>query len=140
MSLLRRSSASASGTGYSLLDSQLSVVGDIDTEGSLRIDGRLNGSIRRADTVVLGAGASMDGDVYAREVIVGGTLSGNVYATERVELQTTAIVTGDITAQVVIVQEGGVVNGRVQMQAAESSDLAASSAHSGDLRTKQGQR
>jgi cytoskeletal protein CcmA (bactofilin family) len=89
MSLLRRSSAStqASGTGYSLLDSQLSVAGDIDTEGSPRIDGRLNGSIRRADTVVLGEGASMDRNVYARELILRGTLSGNVYATERIELQ-----------------------------------------------------
>jgi cytoskeletal protein CcmA (bactofilin family) len=142
MSLLRRSAASTqpSGSGYSLLDSQLSVAGDIDTEGSLRIDGRLNGSIRRADTVVLGAGASMDGDVYAREVIVGGTLSGNVYATERVELQTTAIVTGDIASQVVIVQEGGVVNGRVQMQAPGSNDLAASGPPSSNLRTRQGQR
>jgi cytoskeletal protein CcmA (bactofilin family) len=142
MSLLRRSSAptpQASGTGYSLLDSQLSIVGDIDTEGSLRIDGRLNGSIRRADTVVLGAGASMDGDVYAREVIVGGTLSGNVYATERVELQTTAIVTGDITSQVVLVQEGSVVNGRVQMRPPESDHVTASDARS-DLRIPQGQR
>jgi cytoskeletal protein CcmA (bactofilin family) len=119
MSLLpRRSGASStpSGSGYSLLDSQLTVTGDIDTAGSLRIDGRLHGSIRRADTVVLGAGATVIGDVHAREVIIGGTLTGSVHASERVELQTTAIVTGDVTTQVVLVQEGGVVNGRVEMQ------------------------
>ena len=135
--LSRRASApqQAPGSGYSLLDSQLTVDGDIDTQGSLRIDGRLNGSIRRADTVVLGAGASMNGDVSAREVIVGGTLTGNVYATERVELQLTAIVTGDITAQVVVVQEGGVVNGRVQMQPPEAHD--AGGRHSGALSIQQ---
>jgi cytoskeletal protein CcmA (bactofilin family) len=139
MSLLsRRASApqQTPGSGYSLLDSQLTVDGDIDTQGSLRIDGRLNGSIRRADTVVLGAGASMNGDVYAREVIVGGTLTGNVYATERVELQVTAIVTGDITAQVVVVQEGGVVNGRVEMQA--PSELDITGAKGGELSIPQG--
>jgi cytoskeletal protein CcmA (bactofilin family) len=140
MSLLsRRASApqqQAPGSGYSLLDSQLTVDGDIDTQGSLRIDGRLNGSIRRADTVVLGAGASMNGDVYAREVIVGGTLTGDVYATERVELQPTAIVTGDITAQVVLVQEGGVVNGRVQMQSPGELDITSS--HGGELSIPQG--
>ncbi|MDB4917532.1 MAG: cell shape determination protein CcmA [Gemmatimonadetes bacterium] len=119
MSLLtRRQSASSTqaGSGYSLLDSQLTLTGDIDTSGSLRIDGRLNGSIRRADTVVLGAGASVMGDINAREVIVGGTINGNVHAAERIELQPTAIVTGDIITQVVLVQEGGVVNGRVEMQ------------------------
>ena len=118
MSLLsRRPSASPTppGIGYSLIDSQLTVSGDIDTSGSLRIDGVLIGTIRRADTVVLGVGATMTGSVNAREVIVGGALTGNVHATDRVELQPTAIVTGDITTQVVLVQEGGVVNGRVEM-------------------------
>jgi cytoskeletal protein CcmA (bactofilin family) len=137
--LNRRASASDQpGSGYSLLDSQLTVDGDIDTAGSLRIDGRLNGNILRSDTVVLGAGASMNGDVRAREVIVGGTLTGNVYASERVELQPTAVVTGDITSQLVLVQEGGVVNGRVQMQ--PPSATGASSPHSGELSIPQGRR
>ena len=105
------------GSGYSLLDSQLTVTGDISTVGSLRIDGRVEGSILKSDTVVLGVGATMSGDIHAREVVIGGALSGNVVATDRVELQATAIVTGDITAQVVLVQEGGVVNGRVLMRA-----------------------
>lgn len=120
MSLLSRRSnpnvAPVAGSGYSLLDTQLTVFGDIDTLGSLRIDGVLNGTIRRSDTVVLGVGATMNGDVHAREVIVGGALTGNVHATERVELQPTAIVNGDVTTQVVLVQEGGVINGRIEMR------------------------
>ncbi|MEO8337894.1 MAG: polymer-forming cytoskeletal protein [bacterium] len=141
MSLLSRRSGATpqpSGSGYSLLDSQLTVEGDIDTDGSLRIDGRLNGNIRRADTVVLGAGASMNGDVHAREVIVGGTLTGTVTASERVELQPTAVVTGDIVAQLVLVQEGGVVNGRVQMQPPSATGMTG--AHSGELSIPQERR
>jgi cytoskeletal protein CcmA (bactofilin family) len=95
------------------------VSGDLDTGGSLRIDGKLEGNIRRADTVVLGVGATMSGDVHAREVVIGGTITGNVHATERVELQATAIVTGDILTQTILVQEGGVVNGRVLMRPPE---------------------
>ncbi len=119
MSLLSRRSnptAEPAGTGYSLLDSQLTVFGDLDTIGSLRIDGVLNGTVRRADTVVLGVGATMNGDVHAREVIVGGALTGTIHASERVELQPTAIVNGDVITQVVLVQEGGVINGRVEMK------------------------
>ena len=79
MSLLARRSGPTStptpaGSGYSLLDAQLAVTGDLDTTGSLRIDGKLEGNVRRADTVVLGVGAAMSGDVHAREVVIGGTI------------------------------------------------------------------
>ncbi len=130
MSLLSRRSGPATqvaGTGYSLLDSQLSVAGDIDTDGSLRIDGTLEGTIRRADTVVLGVGARMTGDIHAREVIIGGTITGNVFAVDRVELQPTAIITGNVSTQVVLVQEGGVVNGRIEMRPPETMSASAPS-------------
>lgn len=108
-------------SGFSLLDTGISLTGDVDTTGSLRIDGRMEGSVRRADIVVVGAGATVSGDVHAREVIIGGTLNGSVHASERVELQATAIVTGDIVTQSVLMQEGGVVNGRVLMRPPESA-------------------
>jgi cytoskeletal protein CcmA (bactofilin family) len=124
MSILsrRRSAATApAGTGYSLLDAQLTVTGDLETAGSLRIDGFLDGTVRRADVVVLGVGATMTGDIHAREVVIGGTMNGTVHASGRVELQATAIVTGDIVTQSVFVQEGGVVNGRVLMRPPEAA-------------------
>ena len=122
--------------GYSLLDSRIAITGDLETDGSLRIDGRMTGAVRKADTVVVGVGALMMGDISAREVIVGGTITGNVTATERVELQATAIVTGDIVTQTVLVQEGGVVNGRVLMQP-PGADPATSG---GEKMSKQGHR
>ena len=107
--------------GYALLDSSVVVTGDIATNASIRVDGRVDGSIRRADVVVLGVGATMSGDIHAREVVIGGTLNGSVHASERVELQATAIVTGDLVTQSVLVQEGGVVNGRVLMRPPEAA-------------------
>ena len=130
MSLLARRSGptatpSPTASGYSLLDAQLVITGDLDTAGSLRIDGKLEGTVRRADTVVLGVGATMTGDVHAREVVIGGSITGNIHATERVELQATAIVTGDVLTQTILVQEGGVVNGRVLMRPPEGSEASA---------------
>src|SRR5262249_48683524 len=74
-------------TGYSVLDTDMTVHGDVETDGPLRVDGRLEGSILRADLVVIGVGASVVGDVIAREVMIGGAVTGNVSATARVELQ-----------------------------------------------------
>jgi cytoskeletal protein CcmA (bactofilin family) len=109
------SKPASAGKGFSLLDSQLSVSGDLETTGSLRIEGNLDGSVLSADSVVIGVGSRISGDIHAREVVVGGTITGNVHASERVELQATAVVTGDVHTGSILVQEGGVVNGRVLM-------------------------
>jgi cytoskeletal protein CcmA (bactofilin family) len=100
-------------TNFSVFDSHLSVSGDMETDGALRIDGRLEGSIRRADLVVVGEGASVVGDINAREVIVGGAVTGNIFAAQRTELQSTGIVAGDIRSAAILVHEGGVVQGRL---------------------------
>jgi cytoskeletal protein CcmA (bactofilin family) len=109
------SKPASAGKGFSLLDTQLTVTGDLETSGSLRIEGNLDGSVLSADSVVIGVGSKITGDIHAREVIVGGTITGNVHASERVELQATAVVTGDVHTGSILIQEGGVVNGRVLM-------------------------
>lgn len=107
--------------GYSVLDAQLNIQGNIETEGTLRVDGRLDGSIRRADIVVVGTGATVNGDISAREVIVGGTVHGNITATTRIELQPSAVVSGDIDAGAIMIHEGCVVQGRLTVTAAATA-------------------
>lgn len=109
----------ASTPGYSVLDANLSLVGDLETDGTLRLDGTLRGSIRRADVVVLGPAARVEGNIAAREVIVAGAVLGNIDAVERVELQPSALVTGDIETATVLIQEGGAVRGRLVVRAHE---------------------
>lgn len=113
--------------GYSVLDTQMTVEGDIDTAGTLRVDGTMRGSVRRADVVVVAKGASIVGDVSAREVIIGGTVTGNVTAVERIELQESGAVAGDIEAAAINIQEGGRVDGRMSIHPASSDQRRADS-------------
>jgi cytoskeletal protein CcmA (bactofilin family) len=96
-----------------VLDSHITVTGDLETDGALRVDGRLEGAILRADLVVIGEGASVVGDITSREVIVGGSVTGNIFAAQRTELQSTGIVAGDIRSAAILIHEGGVVQGRL---------------------------
>jgi cytoskeletal protein CcmA (bactofilin family) len=109
----RRDTSPIPSTNFSAFDSHISISGDVETEGALRIDGRLEGTIRRADLVVVGQGATIVGDVTAREVIVGGAVTGNIFAAQRTELQSTGIVAGDIRSAAILIHEGGVVQGRL---------------------------
>lgn len=108
-------------TNFSVFDSHISVSGDLETDGALRIDGRLEGSIHRADLIVVGQGASVVGDITAREVIVGGAVTGNIFAAQRTELQSTGIVAGDIRSAAILVHEGGVVQGRLYIHPISAS-------------------
>lgn len=109
----RRETSPIPTTNFSVLDAHITVSGDVETDGALRVDGRLEGSIHRADLVVVGEGASVVGDINAREVIVGGAVTGNIFAAQRTELQSSGIVAGDIRSAAILVQEGGVVQGRL---------------------------
>lgn len=109
----RRDVSPIPSTNFSAFDSHIAVTGDLETDGALRIDGRLEGTIRRADLIVVGQGASVVGDVTAREVIVAGAVTGNIFAAQRTELQSTGIVAGDIRSAAILIHEGGVVQGRL---------------------------
>lgn len=105
--------ANATPAGYSVLDAQMVVRGDLETDGMLRIDGRLEGNVKRASVVVLGEGASIHGDVSARELVIGGSVTGNIVVESRVEVEATAEVDGDIEADAILIHEGGAVRGRL---------------------------
>jgi cytoskeletal protein CcmA (bactofilin family) len=92
------------------------VVGELATDGVLKVEGSVEGSIRAERQVLVAKGGVISGDVYTREAIVGGRVVGSVYADERVEVQAASTVHGDIVTKRLMVQEGGEVNGHVRME------------------------
>lgn len=113
MSMFSRKPARGASAGYSVIDDELTISGDIATKGTIRVDGRVEGTVHRADTLIIGAGGTVIGNVEAREVVIGGALHGNLTVTERVEVQATASVRGDIRAAAVQLLEGGTVHGHI---------------------------
>lgn len=107
--------------GYTVLDAHVVVRGDIETNGTLRIDGRLEGNIVRAGSVVIGTTGSIVGNVNAAELVLGGSVHGMIDVDRRVELEATATVVGDIAADAILIHEGGTVQGRLQIRS-EASD------------------
>jgi cytoskeletal protein CcmA (bactofilin family) len=111
--------------GYSVVDAQMFVRGDLATEGTIRIDGRLEGSITRSDIVVIGSKASVIGNIVAREVVVGGTVEGNITAESRVELDSAAVVVGDIFAGSILTHEGAQIRGKVVVRTGDAARTTA---------------
>src|SRR4051812_5660429 len=70
MSLFARRANLPEATGYSVVDEQLVIRGEITTEGTIRVDGCIEGRMHRAETLIVGASGVVIGDIEAREVVV----------------------------------------------------------------------
>ena len=101
---------------FSIVAKDMTIVGDLETEGLIRIEGRVRGTVRAGSQVLVGQGAQVEGDLHTKEAVVGGDVVGSIHASERVELQPSASVTGNITAPRIAVLEGGKVSGEVRIQ------------------------
>src|ERR671914_542057 len=108
--------AGGNGEGtISIIAGGMRVTGDIDTEGVVKIEGRVEGSIRAGRQVLIGRQGEVKGDISTREAVIGGKVQGTVSATERLEIQATSTVVGDINTKSIAVAEGGRINGTVRI-------------------------
>lgn len=111
--------------GLSIIGKDMVITGDLETEGVIKIEGRVRGTIRAASQVLVAQGATIEGDLHTREAVVGGAVHGTIHATERVEVQATAAIEGDIHTTRILVVEGGQVNGEIKMGEAAKARLEA---------------
>lgn len=99
----------------SIVGPGMSVTGDCETEGTLRVEGRVEGSIEAGKAVVIGEDGVVVGDIITQDVVVAGRVRGSISAESRVELQASCHVEGDIVSRRVRLEEGGRVDGRLEM-------------------------
>ena len=108
----------------SIIGAGMTMVGDTDTDGSLRIEGTIRGSVRAGKSVVVGKDGLVDGSVFTQDAVIAGRVSGGIHAESRLELQATSEVSGEIVAPRMQVEEGAKVQGQVAI--GESAVKAAS--------------
>jgi len=100
---------------FSIIASDMTVIGDLETEGVVRIEGRVKGTVRVGSQVLVASGALIEGDLHTQEAVIAGQVNGAIHARERVELQASAQVAGDIMTPRISIIEGARVSGEVKM-------------------------
>jgi cytoskeletal protein CcmA (bactofilin family) len=99
----------------SIIGPGMRVVGDCQTEGTLRIEGSVEGTVRAGKAIVLGKDGVIQGDIITQDAVVGGRVTGSIIAESRLELQATCVIEGEIHARRIKLDEGGKVNGSVHI-------------------------
>lgn len=91
------------------------VEGDFVSDGNIRIEGTVAGSVKTKQDLVVGKDAEITANVTARNAVIAGTLHGNLKVIEALELASTARVFGDLEAKVLTVAPGASIDGRLEI-------------------------
>ena len=102
-------------TFISIIGPGMVVVGECQTDGTIRIEGTVQGAVRAGKAVVVGKDGVIDGDVFTQDAVISGRVNGTLVAESRLELQATCTIDGEVCARRMQLEEGAVLNGTVRM-------------------------
>lgn len=82
---------------------------------NLQINGRFDGTLETKGVLAIGEKAQVKATIQGEMIMIGGIVNGNITATQRVELLATARVTGKISSPRVVMHDGAVLQGALEM-------------------------
>lgn len=99
--------------------------GVITYNGTVRIDGKLDGEIHTEGILVVGEDAVITAQVTAGTVISRGKITGDITAAGKVRLQAPAVLNGSVKAPLLSIEEGVLFNGSLEMARVEHPEAKA---------------
>ncbi len=108
-----------------IIGKSIVIKGELSGDEDLEVDGSVEGDIKLPNHVLkIGAHGKVKASVVAKCVQIVGHVAGNVTATERIEIEASGVVEGDIRAPRLLVQEGAVINGAIEMTGGKAGAVA----------------
>ena len=101
--------------GDTVIGNEAYFQGTLTAKGSLRIDGRVDGSIVDAKIVTVGKSGKVKGDISCEICYVCGEVKGNITALDHIEALTGSRVDGDMRSPRIMLEEGALFNGTCSM-------------------------
>jgi len=111
-------------TGF--IDQGVTLEGTLTVTGTFRIDGNVKGNIISEQTVILGEGAKVEGQIEGNRVVISGRFDGVIFAKGRVEIEAKGVVTGEVHSPCMVIDPGGIFDGRCHMLASSDTSTGAS--------------
>lgn len=104
-----------SGSIISIVGPGTKVSGDVVAEGSIRVEGEIEGTVYAGKAVVVGKEGTVNGDISTNDAVISGQVKGTITAASRLEIHGTATVEGVVRTRRLQLEEGAVLNAEVRM-------------------------
>ena len=94
--------------------------GSLNFDGTVRIDGKLEGKVVTEDTLIIGETGHLVAEITAGTVICMGRVEGTIVASKKVEIHSTSKVMGNIKSPGIDIELGGILDGTCDMTGKET--------------------
>ena len=112
----------------------MSIKGEITAQEDVYLDGIVEGSVKlERSCLTIGANGAVEADVNARSLVLLGGLKGKVHVVERIEIRKTGSFEGDIVAGNIVMEEGAVFSGSIDITKPSRRPAAAGNAKPGQV-------
>jgi cytoskeletal protein CcmA (bactofilin family) len=98
--------------------------GVISYNGTVRIDGNLDGEIHTEGVLLVGEDAVIKAKVNAGTIVSKGKITGDISARDKVRLLSPAILDGSVKAPMLSIEEGVLFNGNIEMVRGDVHELS----------------
>ncbi|MBS0165487.1 MAG: polymer-forming cytoskeletal protein [Nitrospira sp.] len=102
---------------FTFLSKGVDFRGILNFDGTIRIDGRVEGEINTSGTLIIGEQAIIKGVISAGTLITSGKVNATITATEKIQIQKPGILIGDIRTPGISIEDGAHFHGMCDMGA-----------------------
>ena len=119
---------------FTFLGKGVDFKGIVNFDGTIRIDGRVEGEVHTTGTVIIGEQATVKGIISAGTLMTSGKINGTVTATAKIQILKHGVLIGDIRTPGISIEDGGHFHGMCDMGAHKwIDDQPSSSKHGHDF-------
>lgn len=113
-----------------------SFVGNIESEGSVKVLGRVEGDIKASGDVYIEPTSTINGNIYGSNVYISGTIHGNVLSKGLLHLTSQARLLGDIEVNSIVTDEGAIFQGTCRMIEINQEEAAPAPSKKSKIKSK----
>jgi len=111
----RKDTAAPRGEIKAFLGEGTDFKGVLTFEGTVRIDGKMEGEIHTKDTLIVGESAVVSAEINVNTIAISGVVRGNITATGKIEIQRPGKLFGNVKTPSLRIEEGVIFEGSCSM-------------------------
>lgn len=98
-----------------LIGEKCKIIGTLQGDGLIKIDGFLEGDIIWQDDVIVGETSYCKSTITCKNALINGKVEGNVVCENTLNLESNGRISGDLTVKNLVIKEGGSFEGKCTM-------------------------
>lgn len=108
-----------------LISSGTEITGDIISNGDIRIDGVVTGTLNIKGKVVIGPTGRIKGEIVCKNSEISGVVEGKLTVGQLLNLKSSSRILGDISTSKLSIEPGAKFSGNCKMTEGDNGDIAA---------------